>query len=184
MASSPVIMGDIGDGKQRRLFLGADELRLIKRETGRGFYTLYSRFAVDAEPDEVATVLRLALIGGGMSPQEALELTDYYCRPPRTLEPAYLLAYEALSACWKGADDLKSSGKSKSFTNEEMDSYFTDLEAALLRGGMDVSAIRGKSFAEIQALMMALSKDADKPEAPDAGTFAAIKDAAKKSARK
>lgn len=181
MSDSPIIHADIGDGKQRRMFLGADELRVIKRETGRGFYTLYSRFSVDADPDEVATVVRLALIGGGLPPQEALELTDYYCRPPRPLKTAYVLAYEALSACWRGAEDLKSSGKSNPLTDEEMDRYFTDLEAALVRGGSDVSAIKGKSFAEIQALMLALRKDADKPEAPDAETFAAIKAAAKKA---
>lgn len=184
MDQSPIIHADIGDGKQRRLFLGADELRVIKRETGRGFYTLYSRFSVDAEPDEVATVVRLALIGGGLAPQEALELTNYYCRPPRSIKAAYVLAYEALAACWNGAEDLKSSGKAKPLTDAEMDSYFTDLEAALVRGGSDVSAIKGKSFAEIQALMLALNKDAESPSAPDADTFAAIKATAKKGARK
>ena len=80
-----------------------------------------------------------------------------------------------------GADH---SGKSKPLTDEEMNNYFTDLEAALVRGGSDVSAIKGKSFAEIQTLMLALSKEADGPAAPDADTFAAIKAAAKKGARK
>lgn len=44
----PVIHADIGDGKRRRFYLGADELRQIKRECGRGFYTLYVNFERDA----------------------------------------------------------------------------------------------------------------------------------------
>ena len=59
---TPVIHADIGDGKRRRFYLGADELRQIKRECGRGFYTLYVNFERDAEPDEVQAVLRLALM--------------------------------------------------------------------------------------------------------------------------
>ena len=60
MSDSPVIHVDLGDGKRRRLFLGADELRQIKKEIGRGFYSFYISFDRDAEPDEVAAVLRLA----------------------------------------------------------------------------------------------------------------------------
>ena len=184
MIDSPVIHADIGDGKRRRLFLGADELRIIKRETGRGFYTLYSKFSVDAEPDDVATIVRLSLIGGGMAPQDALELTDYYCRPPRSLKAAYILAYEAMSACWNGFDGAKSTRPSKPLSDEEIDEYFVDLEAAFVKGGADASVLRGKSFAEIQALMQALQDDSEKADMPDAATFAAIKAASKKGAKK
>lgn len=178
--SSPVILDDLGDGVQRRFFLGADELRIIKRETGRGFWALYKNFEADADPDEVYAIVRLALIGGGMAPKDALELSDYYCRPPRPLKQAYVIAYKALCACWSGAyTENKSTGRP--LTAAEMDTYFIDLEAALLKAGWDTSVLKGKSFAEIQDLMAALSgKEA---AAPDADMFAAMKASVKKTKR-
>lgn len=181
MADSPIIYGDLGDGKRRRFYLGADELRSIKREGGRGYYSLYRSFAQDADPEEVAAVIRLALIGGGLAPADALDLVDYYCRPPRPLKDAYLLAFQALNAAWNGSE-VKSS-KAKPMTVEEMDNYFTDLEAALLKSGQDVSVLKGKSFAEIQDLMSALADD-KKADAPDAETFNAIKATHKKARKK
>ena len=180
MSDSPVIHADLGDGKRRRLFLGADELRQIKRETGRGFYTIYTQFMQNAEPDEVRAILRLALIGGGEPAKEATEVTEYYCAPPRPLKDAYLTAFECLSACWNGFTP-KSGGAKLSVA--EMDSFFTELEAALLKSGKDVSAIRGKSFAEVQELLAAM-RTGDKPAAPDAETFNAIKATVKKASRK
>ncbi|WP_183154037.1 gene transfer agent family protein [Paracoccus siganidrum] len=177
-----VIHADLGDGKRRRLFLGADELRQIKRECGRGFYTIYVNFDKDAEPDEVSAILRLALIGGGMTPQDALDLVQYYASPPRPLQHAYLIAFEALSAAWRGSDKSASGGKR--MTAQEMDDFFTEAEAALIKNGSDLSVLRGRSFAEIQDVFAALSKDADKPSAPDAETFNAIKAAGKKKGKK
>jgi len=182
MTDTPIIYGDLGDGKRRRLYLGADELRIIKREAGRGYYSLYRSFAQDAEPEEVAAVVRLALIGGGMAPTDAGDLVDYYCRPPRPLKDAYLLAFQALSAAWNGAE--AKSIKAKPMTVDEMDSYFIDLEAALLKGGHDPSVMKGKSFAEIQDLMADLSNDKAKASAPDVETFNAIKATAKKGRKK
>lgn len=169
MSDSPVIHADIGDGKLRRFFLGADELKLIKRECGRGYYSLYTKFAADAEPHEVEAVIRLALIGGGEAPKDATELAQYYCRPPRPLKDVYLIAYQALNAAWHGTTPT---GSGKKLSVEEMDRYFTDLEAAFAKNGLDTSVLRGKSFAEIQDLLDAMRGGG---EAPDAETFNAIK---------
>ena len=182
MSETPVIHANIGDGKRRRLFLGADELRQIKRECGRGFFTLYINFERDAEPDEVAAILRLALIGGGEDPKEAMDVVQYYATPPRPMKDAYMLAFKALNAAWAGADQSGKGGKQLSA--KEMDAFFIEVEAALLKGGLDVSALKGKSFAEIQDLFAALNKDAEKPAAPDAETFNAIKKSAQRKARK
>lgn len=182
MSETPVIHADIGDGKTRRLYLSADELRQIKRETGRGFYTLYINFDRDAEPDEVAAVLRLALIGGGEDPKEAFALVQYYAFPPRPLKDAYMLAFRALDAAWAGADKSRKGGKRLS--QEEIDAFFTDVEAALLKAGLDTSVLRGKSFAEVQDLFAAMNKGAEQPPAPDAETFEAIKKTAKKAREK
>lgn len=180
MTDSPVIHADIGDGKRRRFFLGADELRQIQREAGRGYYTLYVQFAQNAEPHEVAAILRLALIGGGCVPQEAAEIVEYYAAPPRPLRRAYMLAFDCLAAAWNGTETSKSGSR---LTPSEMDAYFVELEASLLKANMDPDVIKGKSFAEVQAIMRAMSADKEAP-APDADTFNAIKSAAKKGAGK
>lgn len=181
-AETPVIHADLGDGKLRRFFLGADELRQIKRETGRGFLTLYRHIEIDAEPSEIAAVLRLALIGGGASPQEAHDVTGYYATPPRPLKQAYLIAFEVMNAAWFGSEEYAKGDKPMSAA--EMDNFFTTVEAALLKSGADLSVLKGKSFAEIQAVFAAMNKEDEAAPAPDAETFTAIKRAAKKGRKK
>ena len=178
MSDSPVISADIGDGKRRRFFLGADELRQIQREAGRGYYTLYTQFAHNAEPAEVRAIIRLALIGGGCAPAEASEVVEYYGNPPRPLRQIYMLAFDCLSAAWNGSEPGKSGAR---LTASEMDAYFVELEASMLKAGMNPEIIKGKSFAEVQALMKVMNSGDEKP-APDAETFQAIKRTAKKKA--
>lgn len=173
MDQSPIIYRDLGDGTKRRLFLSYDELVQIKREVGRGFYSLFLKFSVDAEPNEVKTIIRLALIGGGTSPKEALELVDYYCVPPRPLKDVYIIAYECLSSAWNGSD--KDTGNKQRLSVEEMDRYFTEIEGSLLKQGLDLSALRGKSFADIQDLLAAIGKDKPEVPAPSSDLFEAIK---------
>lgn len=180
MNDTPVIHADLGDGKRRRFFLGADELRLIKREAGRGFYSIYSTFFETAEPHEVEAIVRLALIGAGEDPPTAAELTGYYCTPPRSVEHAYLLAFKCLEAAWKGSEPRK---EGRQLSIEEMDRFFIDLEAEFIRKGGDPSCMKGKSFAELSELMRVLGEDKEKPAAPDAETFAAIKATARKKGR-
>lgn len=173
---TPVIEADIGDGETRRLFLGVEELSRIKQECGRGFYSLYSQFHIDADPKEVRAVIRLALIGGGMEPTEANDLVSYYCRPPRPLKNAYLVAWEALDGCWNGVEPDKSSEK---MTAEQMDAMFTEFKANIARGGLSVD-LSGMSMADFIDLAKAMSADKDKPDAPDTEIFTAIKNSAKK----
>jgi hypothetical protein len=174
MSDSPVIYSDLGDGKRRRFFLGADELRQIKTETGRGFFSLYMNFDKDAEPDEVAAVLRLALIGGGETPKDALQAVNYYARPPRPMKDAYTLAFECLNAAWAGTESKEGAGTRLSVA--EMDGFFVEVEAALLKADKDLSVLRGKSFAEIQAVFAALNSEDTADAVPDADTFNAIKE--------
>lgn len=147
----------------------------------RGFYSFYISFDKDAEPDEVAAVIRLALIGGGETPQAALDLVNYYVTPPRPLKAAYLVCFECLNAAWLGIDPKKNAGRT--LTPAEMDNLFVELEAGMIKGGKDLSLLRGKSFAEIQAVFSAM-KDETEASAPDADTFNAIKAASKKGAKK
>lgn len=170
MNDSPVIHADIGDGKQRRFFLGADELRQIKRECGRSWFALYNEFGRNADQIEVQAVLRLALIGGGETPKEAAEIASYYCTPPRPLMPVYMLAMDVLKALWLGWEPKKKAGGA---TAADMDNYFTDLEAALLKGGHDPAILKGKSFGEIQELLEAMR--AEEADAPDVDMFKAMK---------
>lgn len=181
MTDTPVILANIGDGKQRRFFLGGDELRQIKTETGRGFYSLYINFDKDALPEEVAAVLRLALIGGGENPRDAGDIVGYYATPPRPIQYAYQLAFDCLNAAWVGSDKHAKSGKKSS--PSEMDDFFITVEAALLKVGLDTSVLKGKSFAEIQAVFSAMNNDPEKVDAPNADTFEAIKKSAKKGGK-
>lgn len=176
--ASPVIRGDLGDGKQRRLFLSIDELKQIKRETGRGFYSLYTGFSKDAEPEEVRAVLRLALIGGGLDPQQATELTDFYCAPPRPLKRVYLLAYECLGAAWNGMDQSGGETADGVLGVAAVDSMFDEIEAKLLKEGLDPAFMRNRSLAELQELMRLLSGK-NKVPPPDKAMFSAIRNTIK-----
>lgn len=188
-ATTPILKRDLGDGVQRLFYLSADELRRIKLECGRGFYTIYTNFSLNAEPSEVATIIRLALVGGGTPPAEALALVEYYCSPPRTLRPAYLLAYEVLEASWSGTEkaaDKDEASEARAATVEELDNYFVEVEAQLVAAGFDASVLRGKSFSEIRELLATIhrlqKKDAEKekPPAPSAAEFNSIKESAKR----
>lgn len=172
MSDSPVIHADIGDGKRRRFFLGWDELAQIKRECGRGWYSLFIGFEREAEPVEVAAVLRLALIGGGETPKEAHEIASYYAAPPRPLRDAYMLAYRCLNAVWAGAEPQKGGDK---MTADDLDKFFANTEAAMVRGGKDTSVLRGKSLADVQAMFTAMAKGDDASSAPDGDVLHAIK---------
>lgn len=175
---SPMVQLDIGDGVERTLFLGVDELRQIKRACGRGYYSLYTNYAHDADPDEVYTVLRLGLIGGGMAPLEAKALCDYYTRPPRPLKDVYLMGYQVLQAAWNGVESAAS--PKDAATPREMDEFFANLEAELIKAGLPTDWLKGKSFAEMQEVLTAMSRGANGPEAPDDATANAIKGALRK----
>ena len=77
----------------------------LERVTGCGIGRLYSlltemRFAFPF----VAETIRLALIGGGMSPKDAAALCATYVAN-RPLAETYPVALEALLARWEGLDE-------------------------------------------------------------------------------
>jgi hypothetical protein len=52
---------------------------------------------------DLAEIIRLALIGAGMHPQEAMRLTDTYARN-RPMSETFPLALDILIARWEGTD--------------------------------------------------------------------------------
>lgn len=163
MTESAVLKYDLGDGVERRLFLGIPELRQIKKETGRGFFTLWTHMAVDVEPDEIRAVIRLALIGGGESPQEAAKIVDYYCAPPRPLKDAYLAAGAVMDAIWNGVPKDKSSGPKAS--EDEINDLIENTVADMAKAGMSVD-MNDMSLADFLSFRKKLTEDKSKPAAP------------------
>ena len=178
---TPVIEADIGDGETRRLFLGWDELRLIEQEAGAGFYTLYLAFSQgNVSIEQVSRVLRLALIGGGMDPEKALSLSQYYARPPRPLKTAYMTAHKVMEASWSGYGTRKVRASDvAAMTTDEIDGVIRAMEANFIRSGYNVD-LSGLSLAEL-ARLHAKVFGAEKPPAPDEEMFHAIKRAAGKA---
>lgn len=180
MSKSPIIEADIGDGEQRRLFLGRDEIRLIEQETGLGVWSLYLAFSNgQVTHQQVERIVRLALIGGGLGPKEALALSQYYCAPPRPLKSAYILAHSVVESCWNGVDEKKEKKAGKKLTAAEIDGALRIIEANFAKNNIAVD-LKGLSLAEAIKLHDRVFGEGDKPEAPDEDTFNAIKKAHKK----
>ncbi|WP_245739512.1 gene transfer agent family protein [Paracoccus homiensis] len=157
---------DIGEGRERRLFLGVDELRQIKKETGRGFFALFSQFHLNAEPDEVQAVIRLALIGGGMSPSEAEDIATYYATPPRPMRKAYEAAHKVLSAIWNGIDPQDGAKDGERVSDDQMDRLIDRILGSALKNGASIDT-RNLSIADLLSLVRAANDDPDdKPAAP------------------
>ncbi|SHH04091.1 Phage tail tube protein, GTA-gp10 [Kaistia soli DSM 19436] len=77
----------------------------LERLTGAGIGTLFSRVIARAfYLSDLAEIIRLALIGGGMSPERALHLVGVYVTG-RPLNETYPLALAILERLWFGADD-------------------------------------------------------------------------------
>jgi hypothetical protein len=74
----------------------------LERLTGQGIGTIYQRaVALAFSASDLVEVIRLGLIGGGMAPQNAMQLTDTYARN-RPLAETYPLALDILDARWNG----------------------------------------------------------------------------------
>ena len=96
----------LGDG-EHDLMLSDPMLEELERVTGKGVGALYRdltdlRFAY---PHVHATV-RLALIGGGMSPADALALCAAYV-VNRPLAETFPVALDALMARWEGVSETQ-----------------------------------------------------------------------------
>ena len=185
MSDSPVIHADLGDGQQRRFFLGYDEIRLIEQECGAGFYTLFQAIASGSvRHQQVERVIRLALIGGGADPAEAAVLAQYYVSPPRPLKTPYLIAGRVLDAVWLGGTkEAKAAGEKIKLTDTEADGLVRVVEANLIRAGYSAE-LSGLSVAQVIALHDEVFKPRDgKVRAPDADTTNAIKSSLMKAGK-
>ena len=77
-------------------------VRELERLRGVGIGTLTNRIvAREFFADDLTEVIRLALVGGGTSPQEAKALIDAYAIS-RPIFESHALTLEILNALWSG----------------------------------------------------------------------------------
>lgn len=109
---------DFGDGSYR-FRLGMGELEELQEATGVGPYNCLRRLlAGDWHVQDVRDTLRLGLIGGGLSANEALKKTRRYVdERPDWIRNA-TLAIAVLSAALAGAPEEQSSKKGDAPTAE------------------------------------------------------------------
>lgn len=91
----------LGDG-DRAFALPFDSVLELERKTGIGFGALFDRVRrMHFAMSDITETVRLALIGGGMSPKDAFELTRTYVAG-RPIAETYPLALEILSTVYFG----------------------------------------------------------------------------------
>ncbi|KIN60636.1 DUF3356 domain containing protein [Sulfitobacter noctilucae] len=82
----------------------------LERVCDCGIGTLYQRtVAMAFRSADLTEIIRLGLIGGGMTPQEAMQLTDTYARN-RPMGEVFPLALDILDARWNGTEPDKEAG--------------------------------------------------------------------------
>ncbi|MET3578218.1 hypothetical protein ABID19_001235 [Mesorhizobium robiniae] len=90
-----------GDG-ERTFALTPDLILELERKTGMGIGSLCLRFPdLHFRHAELVEIIRLSLIGGGASPQEAAALADTYAAK-RPLKESFPIAVAVLRAVWSG----------------------------------------------------------------------------------
>lgn len=89
-----------GDGEKTFAIVG-QEVEL-ERKTGASIGAIYTRVMTGQfQFTDIMEVIRLGLIGGGTSPQEAQALVDAYAKPTPIIE-AFQLAADILETRWTG----------------------------------------------------------------------------------
>lgn len=161
---SPVIQFRLGDGIDRRGFLGVGEIKQLRRVTGMGPVKLSRVMSDDPDPGHIAEVIRLALIGGGTDPKEAKSLAEYYCQPPRPMEVAWTVAMALMGAWWRGIP--KQSKAAPRSVDEDVN--IAKWESDAIKMGLSVEALHGMSVGEWLTLRREFTEGGDKPPAPDA----------------
>ena len=79
-----------------------DMITELERLTDTGIGAFYQRVvAMHFRAADLAEIIRLGLIGAGMHPQEAMQLTDTYARN-RPMSETFPLALDILDARWNG----------------------------------------------------------------------------------
>ncbi|MER9203029.1 gene transfer agent family protein [Mesorhizobium sp. M0933] len=91
-----------GDG-ERSFALTPDLIIELERKTGAGIGSLCLRFPEgNFRHAELVEIIRLALIGGGTTPNEAAALAESYAAK-RPLSESFPIAVAVLQAVWNGA---------------------------------------------------------------------------------
>lgn len=90
-------------GDAERTFCLTDHMITeLERLTGTGIGTIYQRaIAQQFKLDDLVHTLRLALIGGGTTPEQAAQLVDTWARN-RPFAETFPLALDVLDARWNG----------------------------------------------------------------------------------
>ncbi len=82
--------------------LSDDMITELEHLTDTGIGAFYQRvIAMHFKSDDLAQIIRLGLIGGGMHPQEAMQLTATYAHN-RPMSETFPLALDILDARWNG----------------------------------------------------------------------------------
>jgi hypothetical protein len=90
-----------GDG-ERTFALTPELIVELERKTGAGIGSLCLRFPEgNFRHAELVEIIRLSLIGGGTSPQEATALAETYAAK-RPLSESFPIAVAVLQAVWNG----------------------------------------------------------------------------------
>ena len=92
-----------GDGEQK-FALTDDMITELERTADMGIGALYLRCVnMQFTLSDLVEVIRLGLIGGGSTPEQAARLTDTYGRN-RPIDELYPLAVDILDARWGGTE--------------------------------------------------------------------------------
>lgn len=92
-----------GDG-ERSFALNDQMIAELERQTGTGIGSLFLRLTrSDFRLNDLTEVIRLGLIGGGTSPEDAARLVETYARH-RPIAEVLPLALDVLDARWNGTE--------------------------------------------------------------------------------
>ncbi|WP_028712800.1 gene transfer agent family protein [Paracoccus sp. J55] len=106
MIAATAFFGD----KERLFTLSDDMVTELEAKTETGIGVLYQRLLGHAfKLADLSEVIRLGLIGGGTSPEEADRLVGTYARN-RPVAEVLPLATVILAARWLGADEVQADG--------------------------------------------------------------------------
>lgn len=106
MIATSLFFGD----KERTFTLSDDMVIELEAKTGTGIGTLFQRLMAQSfKLTDLSEVIRLGLIGGGTSPEDADRLVNSYARN-RPIAEVMPLATTILAARWLGADEAQPNG--------------------------------------------------------------------------
>lgn len=147
-----------GDG-EKTFALTPETILELERKTGIGIGALYGRFLhMQVHFADIIEIIRLGLIGGGMSPAEAQTLVDTYAKP-RPIMEVMPLAFDILEMRWSGKVEAPEDNTVLDSAAAPADNTQDDLRHAAATG--DASAVLRARIAEAYADLPDDEADAD-----------------------